>query len=75
MTDIIEEVVQEEDPLDVVVRKIFTHNLVLILVAVGGAIGAGIGAGVCCRFCFLCPLHRRKLHERRLKSMEYGLRV
>ena len=56
-------------------KTVLEHNLVLILVVVGSSIGASIFVYVSCRFCLCCPLYRRKLHEKRVRSMFIGQRV
>lgn len=75
LTDIEEEVEEYEPTWYEVMKTVLEHNLVLILVVVGSSIGASIFVYVSCRFCLCCPLYRRKLHEKRVRSMFIGQRV
>ena len=56
-------------------KTMLGHNLMLILVVIGSSVGGSLFMYVSCRFCICCPLNRRKLHEKRVRSMLIGQRL
>ena len=75
LTDIQENQISRSDSFVETTGKVFTHNLMLILIIV-----MSISLGCCCtylvcRTCFLCPLYQRKLHKQRITTMRWGERV
>ena len=75
MTDIVEEVVEEPDTWDEVTQKVIMHNLVLITIIVGGLAVLCVGTFFACRYCFICPVYRRRLHQKFVARMTIGQRV
>ena len=75
LTDVVEEVEEYVPTWDETARTALEHNLVLIVVVIGSTIGAVLLTFLCCRFFCLCPLYKRKLHEKRMHTMSFGSRV
>lgn len=75
LTDIVAAVVDELDPWLIVIAKVAYSNLMLILIVIGGLCVTGCFLYLVCRYCFMCPLYRKRWHARRLDSMMYGTRV
>jgi len=65
---------EDETPIDRMGRAL-RQNFVFILSLVGGSLGLTCLTWTCCRYCSLCPVYQRKLHEKRLRTMHMGTRA
>ena len=75
MEDLIEEVeVYVEQWYEVLVRAL-RENLFFTVILIASLIIVCCCTYACCRFCTLCPLYQRKLHAKRMTSMEIGNRA
>ena len=75
LTDVVEVVEEQREEWYELVVRALRQNLVSILVLVGSTILLCCFTYLCCRCCALCPLYQRRLHEKRMKSMEIGSRM
>ena len=70
--DIVEEDIEEWHELFL---RALRQNLVFIIILTSSTIGLCCCTYIICRYCSLCPLYQRKLHQKRMKSMHIGQRV
>ena len=75
LTDVEDLLVKYVPTWEETARAVLGHNLMLILVVIGSSGGGGLFMYLSCRFCICCPLYRRKLHEKRVRSMFIGQRL
>ena len=75
LTDVLEEDEEtDETPLERVGRAL-QQNFVFILSCVLGSLGLALVILACCRYFPLCPMAQRRLHEKRLRTMQMGSRA
>ena len=75
LADIIEIEEQKMDTPSEAIGNFLFQNLVLLLLIGGGLLGLCIATFLSCRYCFICPVYRRRLHDKFVKRMMIGQRV
>ena len=66
--------VEVEEWYELIARAL-RQNLVFIIILCSSLLLLGTCTYLMCRYCSFCPLYRRKLHNRRMRSMEIGQRA
>lgn len=57
------------------IKNALWQNLAFILILVGGLLSGALFLYLSCRFCFVCPLYRKRLEEKRHREMNVGQRM
>lgn len=63
------------DEWDEAIKNALWQNLAFILILVGGLLSGALFLYLSCRFCFVCPLYRKRLDEKRHREMNVGQRM
>ena len=75
LTDVPDEYVEDVEEWYEVLARALRQNLVFIIILCGSSLLLCFLAFVCCRYFPVCPLYQKRLHQKRMKSMDIGNRA
>jgi DNA-binding beta-propeller fold protein YncE len=75
LTDVIDEIVEDTEEWYEVASRALRENFVFLLLLSGSTVFLCCCCYLLCRFCSLCPLYQRRLHDKRMRSMDIGMRA
>ena len=75
LTDIPDEFVEDIEYWYDLILRALRENLIFIIILTSSTLGLCSCTYVVCRYCELCPLYQRKLHGKRMASMNLGRRA